>query len=335
MTPRELVYRTLNFEKPERIPRHLWVLPWAEINHPSELKQIMQEYPDDIVYAPADFTEPPVRQGEFFKIGTYIDEWGSRFENIHEGVIGEVKEPLIRDWKDLDTLRPPRELLTFDREKVNAFCRSTDRFVIAAGLARPFERMQWLRTTEQFFMDLALSPNEVCRMRDIIHSFYMEEMALWCDTEVDAVWFMDDWGSQNSLLISPDMWREFFAPCYRDYINLAHSRGKKIFFHSDGYIMDILPDLIEMGLDAVNSQVFCMNPAEVGRRFGGQITFWGELDRQHLLPEGTPEQIDEAARLLKESFYKDGGFIVQCEFGPAAQPENILRYFTGFSAQHS
>ncbi len=111
----------------------------------------------------------------------------------------------------------------------------------------------------------------------------MEEIALWCDTEVDEVWFMDDWGSQNSLLISPDMWREFFAPCYRDYINLAHSRG--------------------------------------------------ELDRQHLLPEGTPEQIDEAARLLKESFYRDGGFIVQCEFGPAARPDNILRYFAGFCVQ--
>lgn len=327
MTSRELVYRTLDFQRPERIPRHLWVLPWAEINHPIELRKIMVEYPDDIVYAPVNYHTPPISKGEYFKIGSYIDEWGCQFENIHEGIIGEVKTPLIREWKDLDNLRTPRELLTFDREKVNEFCRTSDKFVIAGGLARPFERMQWLRTTEQFFMDLALYPKEVLRMRDIIHSFFMEEMELWCNTEVDAVWFMDDWGSQNSLLISPVMWRKFFAPCYKDYIDLAHSKGKKIFFHSDGYILDILPDLIEMGLDAINSQVFCMDPVELGRRFAGKITFWGELDRQHLLPDGTSGQIRSAAKILKKAFYRDGGFIVQCEFGPAANPANILEYF--------
>ena len=98
---------------------------------------------------------------------------------------------------------------------------------------------------------------------------------------------MDDWGSQKSLLINPKQWRKIFKPLYKEYIDLAHQAGKKIFMHSDGYIFDIYGDLIELGLDAINSQLFIMDIEEIGKHFGGQITFWGEIDRQHLLPHGT------------------------------------------------
>lgn len=93
--------------------------------------------------------------------------------------------------------------------------------------------------------------------------------------------FMDDWGSMHSLLVSPDMWRARFQPLYEDYIRIAHDAGKKVFMmHSDGNITAIYEDLVEMGVDALNSQLFCMDIEELGRRFKGRITFWGEIDRQ-------------------------------------------------------
>lgn len=328
MTSRELVYRTLEFGGPERIPRQMWTLPWAELHYPEELVRLQNLYPDDIVISPAFLKQTPRTIGDFFAVGHYVDEWGCEFENIHEGIVGEVKKPLISDWGRLDELRTPEELLSVDTDEVNRFCRETDSFVIGSGLARPFERLQWMRTTEQLFMDLALEPENVKKALRIIHGFYLKEMEIWCRTDVDAVFFMDDWGSQTSLLISLEMWREFFWPLYKDYIELAHRCGKKIFFHSDGYIIDIIPDLIDLGLDAINSQVFCMGPEKLGERFAGKITFWGELDRQHLLPNGTMDEIDAAAELLAASFYRDGGFITQCEFGPAAKPGNIERFFS-------
>ena len=331
MTSRERVRRTLEFDNPDRIPRHLWTLPWADINHPAELAALQRDFPDDIVHAPANYSKPLPGRGDLYAAGEAVDEWGCVFTNIHPGIVGEVKEPLIRDWNRVDELRPPVELLDFDVDEVNAFCRSTDRFVIGKGLARPFERMQWLRTTEQFFMDLALNPADVNRLGRRVHQFYLDEMEAWCRAEVDAVWFMNDWGSQHSLLISPTLWEEMFLPYYRDYISLAHRYGKKVFFHSDGHIRDIYEPLINLGLDAINSQVFCMDPDELGSSLKGRITFWGELDRQHLLPEGTPEDIDRAAALLRTSFWSDGGFITQCEFGPGAKPENIRRYFAALS----
>jgi uroporphyrinogen decarboxylase len=152
-------------------------------------------------------------------------------------------------------------------------------------------------------------------------------MEVWADTEVDALNFMDDWGAQASLLISPAMWRELFKPLYKDYIDLAHSKGKKIFMHSDGYITDIIPDLIDIGLDVLNSQVFCMDVEDLGARFGGKVCFWGEMDRQQLLPRATTDEIASATRRLLTAFHRDGGFIAQCEFGPGALPENVLEFF--------
>lgn len=90
------------------------------------------------------------------------------------------------------------------------------------------------------------------------------------------------------------LWRKMFKPLYQDYVDIAHRQGKYIFMHSDGYIMDIIPDLVEMGVDALNSQLFCMDIAELGRRFKSKMTFWGEIDRHYLLPYGTTEEIRPA-----------------------------------------
>jgi uroporphyrinogen-III decarboxylase len=160
-----------------------------------------------------------------------------------------------------------------------------------------------------------------------LHAFYMEELKIWAQTEVDALTFMDDWGSQQALLIAPELWRELFRPLYADYIALAHEHGKYAFMHSDGHITEIIPDLIEIGLDALNAQVFCMDLEELGRRFAGELTFWGELDRQQLLPRASTAQIAEAAQRLRAAFHRDGGFIAQCEFGPGARPENVYAFF--------
>lgn len=148
------------------------------------------------------------------------------------------------------------------------------------------------------------------------------ELEEWAKTDVDALFIQDDWETQISLLISPELWREMFKPLYSDYIRIAKKYGKKTMMHSDGYILDIIPDLIEIGLDILNSQVFCMGIDNV-KKFRGKITFWGELDRQHLLPEGTEEEIWNAVELLRKELFQNGGFILQMEAGSGAKVENV------------
>jgi uroporphyrinogen-III decarboxylase len=217
--------------------------------------------------------------------------------------------------------------LDFDIDAVNAFCRQSDLFVFGGCCPRPFERMQFLRGSQNLYIDLADPPGEFFELLERVHQHYLKEMEIWATTEVDALNFMDDWGSQKSLLINPKQWRKIFKPLYKDYIDIAHQAGKKIFMHSDGYIFDVYGDLIELGLDAVNSQLFIMDIEEIGRQFAGKLTFWGEIDRQHLLPHGTTDQIAQAVRRVKDALYHDGGVIAQCEFGPGARPENVEMVF--------
>jgi len=306
---RTLVYKTLEFENPARTPRQLWILPWAINNYPRECAAIKQRYPDDIVYAKAILKQQPQTCGDAFKVGYYVDEWGCRFENKQNGVIGEVKEPLIKTLAGIQKVRLPQECLTVNTEMVDQFCKKSSEFVLGACCPCPFERLQFLRGTENLMIDIAMQFSEFYQLAQIVHNFYLEEMHLWAKTKVDGLWFKDDWGTQRSLLISPQSWRKIFKPMYKEYIDLAHSHGKKIFMHSDGYIFDIIPDLVEMGLDAINSQIFCMSVKDIGKCFAGKITFWGEIDRQHLLPYGSTDDIQAAVQMLQHHLYRNGGVI--------------------------
>jgi uroporphyrinogen decarboxylase len=326
MTSRDLVRKSLRFDRPERVPRQAWVLPWAEQQHPNDVARLRSEFPDDIVTAPGLYRAPLPVVGERYTKGLYVDEWGCRFENIHGGVIGIVREPVIRQWSDLEHFRTPTCSLAVDRDGVNRFCASTDRFVLAGTLVRPFERLCFLRTMEQALVDLLTRPPGFLDLLDRLRTHYRAEVEAWSSTDVDGIVIMDDWGTQDRMMVSPAIWRQLFKPIYREYCDIARAAGKFVFMHSDGCILDILPDLIEVGVQAINSQVWCMGVSALAR-YRGQITFWGEIDRQAVLPFGSLDDVRRAVGEVREHLYADGGVIAQCEFGPGARPENVLEVF--------
>lgn len=329
MTPtsRELVYQALNFKKPYRAPRDLWTLPIAQWTHPNEYAALIADFPPDIAGVSGHERRFAPTYGDPYVIGDYTDEWGCTFHSIQAGVIGEVKDPLIKDWDaDVAKVHVPRDWLTIDRDAINRDCDTLDQFTLCGHCPRPFEQLQFLRGTVNLYMDLMDPPPAMQRFLLDMHAFYCEVFEAWGKTDVDALRFMDDWGGQHALLIKPAMWRELFKPLYRDYAQIAHSHGKKFFMHSDGYIVDIYPDLIEIGIDAVNSQIFCMG-VDALAPFAGKITFWGEIDRQHLLAFGTPDDIECAVKDVHDTLWRDGGCIAQCEFGAGAKPENVRRVY--------
>lgn len=334
MTPRELVNATLTFQNTTgKVPRELWSLPWARDTYPAEFAKIQNDFPNDILTAPSLFAQPsPVSSGDMYMPETYVDDWGCVFLNRQKGIIGEVKQPLVQDeeWEDCDAVHIPEEWLSFDRQAVDDFCAATDRFLLAGCYPRPFEQLQFIRGTENLFIDLMLQPPKMLDFIAKMHDFYCRQLELWGQTKVDALMIMDDWGTQKSLLISPSIWVEIFKPMYRDYIGIAKKYNKKMFMHSDGNTSSILPHLIELGLDAINTQIFCMDFQEL-EQFAGQITFWGEIDRQNLLPYATEEEIDAAVKSVMDTFWRDGGVIAQCEFGIGANPRNVYRAFEAWS----
>ena len=330
MTSKELVLSTLEFRNTSgRVPREIWTLPWAETHCTEMLKRLRGEYVWDTAGPDVVYKEKTISRGDPYAAGEYVDDWGCTFENIHPGVIGEVKRPQVTDddWNDADKVHIPEEQLSFDIGQVNASCREKSEYFLNAGCCpRPFEQLQFIRGTAELYMDLMDPPKKMLAFMEKMHDFYCRLMKKWAQTEVDSLGFMDDWGSQRDLLIPPEVWDRYFAPMYRDYIDIAHSHGKKASMHSDGHTLRIIPRLIDMGLDTFNTQIFCIGVENL-RQFRGKITFWGEIDRQYLIPHGTKEEIDSAVQQVYDTLWQDGGCAAQCEFGAGANPENVRRIY--------
>lgn len=329
MTSKQIVYDTLNFKHFGRVPRDLWTVPAAWQEYPKEYEQIVQAYPSDISGAPLVLKNKGPEKGDMYEIGEAVDAWGCKFTNIKRGVIGEVKEPLVTDddWNGAKNVNTPQHWLSLDIDETNKKIEEafSDKFIFA-GVPAPFEQLQFIRGTENLYMDLLDPPKKMLEFMERMHDFYCRYMAKLALLNVDALDFNDDWGSQRALLISPKLWEKYFMPMYADYAAVAKKHNKKVFMHSDGYILDIIPKLIDIGVDALNSQIFCMGVEKL-RQFRGKITFWGEIDRQNILARQTQKDVREAVKLVYDNLYLNGGCIAQCEFGSGAKPENVMEVF--------
>jgi len=359
MTSRERVRRALTFQSPDRAPRDLWVLGTIQKWHKADLDALLERFPGDFAKAPIlwgtglrasvldeeenSVHEPgrPVGVGaqdvhnEFAArclTGSYTDEWGSGWDVLEAGVCGEVTRPALPDWSRLRSYTAPHEVLDgLDVSPASAFYEQTDKFVIIHSSVQPFQRLMFLRGFENLMMDLGYERAELLDLLGIIHEFYIRELRLLAPAAADAIVFKDDWGSQTSLLISPKQWRRIFKPLYAQYCDVIHQAGKFAFYHSDGQISSIYPDLLEIGVDAINSQLFCMDIEALATQHRGEITLWGEIDRQQVLAFGTPDDVRAAVRRVRRAFEDgSGGLIAQCEWGNDNPRENIEAVFAAW-----
>ncbi|MDD2961938.1 MAG: uroporphyrinogen decarboxylase family protein [Muribaculaceae bacterium] len=323
MNARENVIRTLNHDRPEWVPVNLWQLPAVKIKYGNKLETLIEEFDPDIIFAPFnDPTEDP----RHYKVGSYTDCWGSTWSNYQEGIIGEVKSFPLVEFKNIWDYKSPKELLLSGKENLketNKFISNHHDKFILGGWISIFERMQFLRGTENLFMDTLMEEPEYFKLLEVVEDYYMTYLDLWLSTDVDGIVFGDDWGSQRSLLISPETWKTQFKPVYKRFFDKIHAAGKYVFMHSDGYIYDLYDELIEIGVDAINSQVWCMGVEKVAVKCNHRITNWGEVCRQHILPRGTVDDVVDAVKKMKENLWVNGGLIGQFEAGPDMPFENI------------
>ena len=147
----------------------------------------------------------------------------------------------------------------------------------------------------------------------------------------DVITLGDDVGTQRAMLMSPDMWRRWLKPRLASVIAAARSVRPDvlIFFHSDGNIRPIIPDLIEIGVDILNPvQPECMDPADLKRRFGDRLSFWGTIGTQTTFPFGTSDDVRREVRTRAETVGKGGGlFLAPTHYlEPEVPFENIVAF---------
>jgi uroporphyrinogen decarboxylase len=274
----------------------------------------------------------------------FVDEWGMTQHQPKDGGLyfSIVSSPLdraglavadVRGRAWPDTGDPQR--LAGLRETAEAY-REQGRAVMLKGvLAGIFEMSQRVRGMERFMVDLASDEVLACAVLDTMVELKLRfwEMALPCLGDVvDIVSEADDYATQTSQLISPRMFRRIFKPRLRAVFSRIHQLAPhaRLFFHSDGNIRPILPDLIEIGVDILNPihiTATGMEPAALKRDFGRDVCFWGGgVETQNVLPFGTQREVRDNVRRNVDALAPGGGYVFNTIHNIQADvpPENIV-----------
>ena len=236
MTSKERTVAAIEFSSPDRVPVKLDFYDWE--GH----LQKSQPYPTDIIHsAPGWYVEGCLP-------GENIDNWGCTWTNLISPNLGQVTGHPLGDINNLATYKLP-DPMDFDMTStINTSKNRQDKYFVL-GYVPLFERLINLRGFEDLLVDMISDKENFVKMRDMVHAYNMGLVDRMLELKPDGIFLADDWGSQISLLIHPDLWRELFKPKYKEIISKIKGANVHVFFHSDGYIMPILPDFIEIGVD--------------------------------------------------------------------------------------
>ena len=251
----------------------------------------------------------------------YTDEWGVGWQ-IHpyetpfgQGHYTEIASHPLADEEALagyeapDPNRPER----YDDARQLVANYGDEYWSVGVTVTTIFETAWALRGLEQMLLDMTLEPELADEILEIPYRFHLEAAKELTRIGVDMIWLGDDVGTQQRLLMSPAMWRRFLKPRMANLIDevKAINPELKVAYHTDGNVLPIVPELIEIGLDVLNPiQPASMDPAEVKKRFGDRLSFWGTIDEQQTLPFGTPEDVAREVELRLETIGRGGGLIL-------------------------
>jgi len=212
-----------------------------------------------------------------------------------------------------------------------------DKFLVGGLGWGLFERSWNLRGFENALMDAIAEPDFYAEMLDRLTDLYLAFVEYTAELPIDAILFGDDWGDQRGVILGPERWRKFIKPRWARIYQAVHDAGKIAMSHSCGSVADILPDIIEIGLDVLEScqpEAAGMNPYELKKAYGDQITFWGCLGSQSTIPWGTPDAIHAEVDRLRTEMGRGGGYILAPAKGlqPETSTENAAAVVEAFAA---
>jgi uroporphyrinogen decarboxylase len=227
-------------------------------------------------------------------------------EDIGTVISNPLKEPALRGYEFPD----PEKVMELDG--IPSFVeRNRDRFIIGAIGFSLYERAWILRGIEPVLFDFLENPLFIEELFDKIIDFNLVITKRLCRFPVDAFHFGDDWGQQHGLIIDPKMWRYFFKKRLKKLYDVVHDAGVPVSIHSCGDITDIIPDLIEIGVNMIMPlQAEALDFNFLKKEYGKYLTFWGGVSTQRTLPFGTPEEVRSEIRELKRVLGKNGGYIL-------------------------
>ncbi|MCD6169071.1 MAG: uroporphyrinogen-III decarboxylase-like protein [Candidatus Latescibacteria bacterium] len=342
MTPRERWLAVLKRQKPDRVPMDYWATREATeklmkyLGCEDERALFERLHIDRVVTVGPRYVGPSLPKD--------TDVFGCRHKEMDygTGVYSECIYHPLAQYKTVDEIKRNYRWPNpdwWDYSEIHKQVIGNEQYPIRGGGSEPFLTYKKLRGQEQAFMDLILHPEIVHYCLDkLFHLCYENTLRIYeqIPGQVMITYVAEDFGSQEGLMYSPQQIREFFIPRMKRMIDLAHQAGAYVFHHSDGAIREILPDMIEAGIDVLNPiQWRCKGMEREGlkRDFGDQVIFHGGVDNQYTLAFGSVEEVRQEVKDNLRILGEGGGYILApCHnIQAVSPPENIVAmYETGY-----
>ena len=298
MTERENWLRAVQFNGPEWIPCQVAFSPLTWHTYRERLEEVVLRHPRVFPgYKKGDrdfdFFPPGYAPGE-----VVTDSWGCVWKNGIPGLEGQVVGNPLADWDALATYTPPDPERdgTFGKrdweavKKDIAARKQRGELTLGDG-ERLFDRLYSLRGFENLMMDFATGDPNVYRLIDMVLEYEMKLVEIWLDIGVDAMAFHTDIGTQKALMISPDHFRKYIKPMFKQIFAPCVESGTLVLLSSDGALLEIVDDLIECGVSTHDPQVRANTLDGIEKAYKGKMCVNLDLDRQ-MFPFCTPADIN-------------------------------------------
>jgi len=290
MTPREIILANIENTGAPR--------PGMTFNH-NRLNDICDAGPG----RPTGYTQKRWVEG---KMEFYDDIWGNLWSRMADGCAkGEIHEQAITDWSQLAAYAGPTfDPATCTENYQRGFENGADRFRCASMGGWIFNDARYIRKMEVYLMDMAMYPGELRDLHEKVAKVYRLKIRAAADAGADGIMVCEDMGTQTGLLFSPTMWRDYFGELYTELFGLAHENGMKVLMHSCGQNWEIVPDLLEAGVDVFQFDqpaVYDM-PALAKLLKEHRSALWAPVDIQKILPTGNRETIEDGTHEMCNVF---------------------------------
>ena len=299
--------KAMQFDHPETIPVSVYFLPAAWMSYRQALDEVIARHPALFDASQKDRDYDAV--GGTYVQGEHIDAWGCVWSNLKTGMESIVTGHPVKTREAIRTLKPPEVNTGFPHGFM--FLRLTD-----------------LRGFEEMMIDFAEEPPELQQLIDTVLEYNLRQAGLVVErfkekNEPQIIYFGDDLGMQTSLPISPRKWRKYLKPCYTQIYRPIREAGHFVYMHTDGHILEIIPDLIDAGVNVVNPQSRANGLDGLAQVCKGKVCVDLDLDRQ-LFPFATPAEIDAHIRESVEKLGSpQGGLWLKAELNYDVPLANI------------
>lgn len=311
MNSKERVLMTFEHKEPDRVP--LWYGASDGLTAKlikkccvSDEESLMRRLHIDFRRVREKYIGPPLGNRSFWGVERGGLYYGQPMSHPLTGV--ETVEQVLgyKGWPSPDW---------FDFSELRKQCETWEAYSIIGGpWVVVFTDATELVGMDEFFIKMHTHPEVMQAVIQKVSDFYYEMATRFfeaVDGKIDIFFFGDDIGTQQALLISLKHWRTFCKPHIKRFLELARSIKLKTMFHSCGAVREIIPDLVDLGLDALNPvqvAAYGMNLDELKAEFGDRLTFHGCIDHQRILPRETEENVRREIRRVIDIMAPGGGF---------------------------